>query len=64
MSIAPPSLPAERLLRVQELAELLGISKRKAFTLLGTAIPVVVLGPRCRRVRLADALAFIASRRS
>lgn len=64
MSIAPPSLPAERLLRVQELAELLGISKRKAFTLLGTAIPAVVLGPRCRRVRLADALAFIASRRS
>lgn len=54
----------ERLLRVKELADLLGVSRRKAFSLLGGAIPVVVLGRRCRRVRLADALAFIAARRS
>ncbi len=54
----------ERLLRVKELADLLGVSRRKAFSLLGSAIPVVVLGRRCRRVRLADALAFIAARRS
>lgn len=60
-----PKIPAEeQLLRVKELAELLGVSRRKAFSLLGSAIPVVVLGRRCRRVRLADALAFIAARRS
>lgn len=58
-------IPAdEQLLRVKELADLLGVSRRKAFSMLGSAIPVVVLGRRCRRVRLADALAFIAARRS
>lgn len=53
-----------RLLRVTELAELLGVSRRKAFSLLGNAIPVVVLGRRCRRVRLADVIEYIESRRS
>lgn len=53
----------QRLLRASELAELLGVSKRKAFTLLGHQIPVVTLGRRCRRVRLADVLAFIDARR-
>ena len=62
-SVADPAL--SRLLRIAEFAGLLGVSLRKAISLLGTGeIPVVRLGPRCRRVRLADALAFIAARRS
>lgn len=51
-----------QLLKIAELAAPLNVSKRKAFALLGNPIPVVRLGRRCRRVRLADAIAFVESR--
>ena len=56
-------LKDEQLLKVKEFAELLGVCKRKAFEILAQgSVPVVTLGPRSRRVRLADALAWIQSR--
>lgn len=59
----PPWADDHRLLKVHELASLLNVSRRKAYSLLGHTIPVVTLGRRCRRVRLADVLEFIEARR-
>lgn len=59
-----PSPAPTRLLRIEEFAELLGVSKRKVFALLASgSIPTVRLGNRCRRIQETDAVAWIAARR-
>jgi len=51
----PPDPTEERLLNAEEFAAMLGLCKRKAFEIWSNgSIPVVVLGRRCRRVRLAE----------
>lgn len=58
-------LKEERLLSAREFAELLGVSKRKVYEIWASgSIAVVTIGRKCRRVRLADALAWIAARRA
>ncbi len=55
----------DQLLTVAQLAALLGVSRRMAFAILAEgSLPVVRLGRRTRRVRLADVVAWIEARRN
>jgi len=61
---AVDDLRSERLLSPMAFAALLGVSIRKSFEILASgSIRVVTLGKRCRRVTMADALAWIEARR-
>lgn len=54
-------VPIERLLRAEDVAKVLNVSRTQAYRLMRESLPVVRFGGATVRVRLSDLEAFIAA---